>query len=246
MNEVFNIEHNFNQSNTDSKIIRIQRNLIMMEFNIEMINKILLYFEIESENQAIDYLTKNSDGLWGHPFVPKLNEDIHNVIINNENVQQNKDSNSIEIIENVKSKINTIKDKGISNIIYYPMNEESYESNELICEICEESEKYHINNNYYNKEGINKKEDLIEDLKIEENKNRINYEFNNFNKSNHINIKNISNKDNLIMNEENHNSIIKDNIANNNKTNKNICSNKECPICLSDIEYEIELQNCLH
>ena len=56
----------------DSNIIRIQKNLIMMDFDIEMINKILLYFNIESEDQAIDYLTKNSEGLWQHPFIEKI------------------------------------------------------------------------------------------------------------------------------------------------------------------------------
>ena len=76
MDVIINVDNNNNK--LDSKIIRIQRNLIKMEFDIEMVNKILLYFQIESENQAIDYLTKNSEGLWGHPFIQKIKDDDNN------------------------------------------------------------------------------------------------------------------------------------------------------------------------
>ena len=255
MNEVINIEPKFNE-NSDSKIIRIQRNLMMMEFDIEMVNKIILYFQIESENQAIDYLTKNSEGIWGHPFVPKIEEDIYNDTIDNEN--QDKEQKSVEIFQNMKSKIKTIKNKGISNIIYYPMNQETNESNELICEICGESEKFHIKNNINNNLNYeinkNNKEELIEDSKVEEDKKN-SYEItinNTFNNS-RININNNYN-DNIINNNNENNNIENNDIINNNIDNNNINNNnsnnnvnkKECPICLSDIENGIELENCHH
>ena len=49
MNEIININTNINNTNNTSlsNINKIQKNLIMMEFDIEMINKIILYFNIE-------------------------------------------------------------------------------------------------------------------------------------------------------------------------------------------------------
>ena len=134
MSQIINVGNKFNgNNNTDSKIITIQRNLIMMEFDIEMINKILLYFKIESEDQAIDYLTKNSEGLWGHPFIPRLNEEENNDELADIK-SQDKDKNN-SIIGEVKSKIITIKSRGISNIIIYPMNEQINKQITSYCEI---------------------------------------------------------------------------------------------------------------
>ena len=238
MSQIIDVGNKINKNNIDSKIITIQRNLIMMEFDIEMINKILLYFKIESEDQAIDYLTKNSKGLWGHPFIPKQNEEENNEDAN-DNKSQDKNSS---IMGEVKSKIITIKNRGISNIIYYPMNEQINEQTSSYCEICGESEKFHVNNNdISNNENVNQKSDLIEDSKVDDS-----YNMNNMNTDINLNIENNSLK---IVN---HNNNIINNIDNNidNNINNNIVNNdennNECPICLCEIENKVELEKCHH
>ena len=207
-----------------------------MEFDIEMINKILFYFQIESENQAIDYLTKNSEGLWGHPFVQKIIDDNNNNKIGNELEEKTVNTDTAITIENMKSKINTIKTKAISNIIYYSMDEINEESNELVCEICGEFEQFHINN--YNRNStpiINnyKKEELIKDIKDDKD--------NNTNQS----IDSRENRESKMNNRLN-NEIINDNLVIEKKNDKNDNKNKECPICLCDIENEIKLESCQH
>ena len=86
----------------DSNIIRIQKNLIMMDFDIEMVNKILFHFKIESEDQAIDYLTKNSEGLWQHPFIEKMKVN-NNIFIDEENKEKN------GLIKGMTTKIKELK-----------------------------------------------------------------------------------------------------------------------------------------
>ena len=234
MSQIINVGNKFNENNMDSKIIKIQKNLIMMEFDIEMVNKILLYFNIQSEDQAIDYLTKNSEGLWGHPFIPKLNEEENNDEVN-DNKSQDKDKNS-SIIGEVKSKIITIKNRGISNIIYYPMNEQINEQITSYCEICGELQKFHVNNNnnIFNNENAIQNLNLIEDSKVDEsyNKNYINTE-NDLNIENHNYKLKIVHNNNNIINDD-------DNIENNEK------NNNECPICLCEIENKVELEKCHH
>ena len=234
MSQIINVGNKFNENNMDSKIIKIQKNLIMMEFDIEMVNKILLYFNIQSEDQAIDYLTKNSEGLWGHPFIPKLNEEENNDEVN-DNKSQDKDKNS-SIIGEMKSKIITIKNRGISNIIYYPMNEQINEQITSYCEICGELQKFHVNNNnnIFNNENAIQNLNLIEDSKVDEsyNKNYINTE-NDLNIENHNYKLKIVHNNNNIINDD-------DNIENNEK------NNNECPICLCEIENKVELEKCHH
>ena len=136
----------------DSNIIRIQKNLIMMDFDIEMINKILFYFNIESEDQAIDYLTKNSEGIWQHPFIEKIKD--NNIIIDEENKEKN------GLINGMTSKIKELKNKSLSNIVYDSFTTESHlssgDSTEhvSICEICGEPESMHLNSNLENNNNI--------------------------------------------------------------------------------------------
>ena len=47
----------------NKNIQNIQENLIKMGFDITMINKIFIYFEIKTEEQAINYLIK-INGKW--------------------------------------------------------------------------------------------------------------------------------------------------------------------------------------
>ena len=237
MEVIINVDNNNNK--LDSRIIRIQRNLIKMEFDIEMVNKILLYFQIESENQAIDYLTKNSDGLWGHPFIQKIKDDDNN---NNKIVNDSENNNHNITFENMKSKINTIKNQGISNIIYYPMDEINDEANELVCEICGDLEQFHIkSNNYQNSHPINnnKAEELIEDSKYENNNIIIQASDSRENTDTKI-IDSLSNENN------GNNEINNDNLNINKNDSNNHNQNKECPICLCAVENEVELQNCGH
>ena len=206
----------------DSNIIRIQKNLIMMDFDIEMINKIILYFNIESEDQAIDYLTKDSDGLWRHPFVEKTNN--NNEVINNDINTSQLIQKKNSLIKGVTTKFTEFKNRGFSNVIYDSLANEVQVSsgdsadNALICEICGEPESLHFNAN-----NINGNDFFHEDIKEEivENIDN-NQEFGN---------------DNIIEN----NDINIDNINNNNEIDNNMC-----PICLGEITDPVEIETCHH
>ena len=205
----------------DSNIIRIQKNLIMMDFDIEMINKILFYFNIESEDQAIDYLTKNSEGLWQHPFIERIKD--NNIIIDEENKEKN------GLIKGMTSKIKELKNKSLSNIVYDSFTTESHLSSSdstdhvSICEICGEPESLHINSNLENNNNI------------EEYKNEL---VNNFNE--HFENNDDINIDNNIDNNE------KDlNNDNNNKIDNNN-DNNICPICLDELINPVEIETCHH
>ena len=91
----------------DSNIKKLQQNLFLMGFDIICINKVITYFNITSESEAIDYLIKGEDGMWNHPFVPK------------EKVIVDVDNNSIlnptkNVMNNVYTKI---KNSSINNEI---------------------------------------------------------------------------------------------------------------------------------
>ena len=105
----------------DDHIIQLQKNLLMMGFDIEMINKVLIYFNIKTENEAIDYLVKSEDGMWHHPFV-KSKEENSNL---NEEINNN-------IIDNVLNRVKTMGDDLLSS--------------KDICQICGEAKEFHINN----------------------------------------------------------------------------------------------------
>ena len=87
LNDIFldvnNTDKNKN-SFQNEKIIKLQENLLMMGFDIDMINKIITHFNIQTEDEAIDYLIKSPEGKWNHPFVEyneqdsKVNEEITN------------------------------------------------------------------------------------------------------------------------------------------------------------------------
>jgi hypothetical protein len=206
----------------NSEIIRIQKNLIMMDFDIEMINKIILYFNIESEDQAIDYLTKNSEGFWQHPFIEKINDNSDKEIID-------KISEDSGIIKGVTTKIKEIKDKGITNI-YQSLTNESHISGDSVeslpvCEICGEPENLHLH-------VKNDNDILNDDFKNEIDEN-INIHIDNYDHDN-IDV----NFDEL-NNEEVNNNNINNNINNNNENN--ICS-----ICLGEITDPIEIETCHH
>ena len=204
-----------------SNIIRIQKNLIMMDFDIEMINKVILYFNIESEDQAIDYLTKDSNGFWKHPFIEKIND-------NNRNINQDINTNpeiqkKNSLIQGMTTKITEFKNRGFSNVLYDSLTSEpqmnGHDSidNTLICEICGEPESFHLNN-------IEKENDILSEDAKEEIKGNID-------------------------NNTEYNKQVEDIIENNDiniNNNNNQIDNNICPICLGEITEPVEIETCHH
>ena len=212
----------------DSRIMKIQHNLIMMGFDITMINKILSNFKIANEQEAIDYLIKSENGMWNHPFIPC--EEEPEEIDNTNLIEQPK-----AIMGNVFSKLSSIKnsvpfvgknqenidDEGNDVIINEKNNGNIIEKkiiNENICDICGESKEFHIIQKYEppNNNIIEEEED----------------------------IKDINNDSNLINSDINTNSnIIKkdEEEKEDDEEDKTICG-----ICLDDFDHPIEIEKCRH
>ena len=206
---------------SDLSIRNLQQNLIMMGFDIVMINKIIFIFKITTEDEALDYLIKSEDGMWNHPFIPK---EINPEEINNGILEQPK-----QMMNNVLTRINSL---GISNQINQrgSINSQNNENinddyifKEDICEICGESKEFHIikeflgenmniNNNIINNDNNN--------LFDEEEKNSL---------INNNNIENINNNKNV----------------NEDKDEENIDPNS-CLICMGELENPVEMEKCKH
>ena len=150
----------------DSSIKKLQQNLFLMGFDILMINKIISYFNITSESEAIDYLIKDEEGMWNHPFIPKekLRIETDNSLLNPQKIVMN------NVLTRIKS--SSINEAANNNIII---------END-ICDICEESidfhriKKYEIKHSVNSKNSDNKNNDLIkfeEDKEINNNNNNI-------------------------------------------------------------------------
>ena len=148
----------------DSSIKKLQQNLFLMGFDILMINKIISYFNITSESEAIDYLIKDEEGMWNHPFIPKekLRIETDNSLLNPQKIVMN------NVLTRIKS--SSINEAANNNIII---------END-ICDICEESidfhriKKYEIKHSINGKNDDNKNNDLIkfeEDKEINNNNN---------------------------------------------------------------------------
>ena len=203
----------------DSRIMKIQHNLIMMGFDISMINKIISNFQISNEQEAIDYLIKSEDGMWNHPFIPK--EEEPEEIINTNIIEQPKN-----IMNNVFNKLSSIKRSATfgksQDIIDNEENDEIMNvknsgnndkkiDNENICEICGESKEFHYIKNY-------------EPPNI-----------------NLINEDNINNDNNNDIN-TNTNNIIKEE----KEEEKDEEDNTICGICLDEFDHPIEIEKCKH
>ena len=132
----------------DFKIIKLQENLLMMGFDINMINKVIMYFNIKTEDEAIDYLVKSNDGMWNHPFI----ESEEQILNPNEEMLNN------NLLNNVL--------KTLNNDL----------SNHDICEICGEKKELHINKNTNNEKDKSNQEinDKNENNGNNENKENIN------------------------------------------------------------------------
>jgi hypothetical protein len=212
----------------------IQERLIQMGFDITMINKIFFYFDIENENQVIDYLMIIDDK-WNHPFIQKEKDD-NSINDNNNFVPENMINNFIKVGSQklLKNKLVTEKE---------------------ICDICGDSREKHIESEINNNNNIIMNKDIKNNNKINElniNNDNSNEDvplFVNKGNSNEIN------SESEINTNKNENSINNNIINNNNINNNNIINNNEnindeidtnCPICMGDFEEPIILEKCKH
>ena len=206
-----------------TEIQRIQQNLMEMGFDLDMINKIIFYYHLRNENEIINYLIKDQNGKWTHPFIPKIVQEDNN---NNTELL-----NSSNIVNNVVTKIKTIDLKNINN------NE--------ICEICGEPKEFHIQNINENINNINNFENN-NFFNIDNNDNNI---FNNNIFNNNI-YNNINNDINTNINNNINNNI---NTFSNNKEeiikNTDICpicmDNFENPIFIEKCNHKF-CQECFN
>ena len=215
----------------DSRIMKIQHNLIMMGFDITMVNKIISNFEISNEEEAIDYLIKSENGMWNHPFIPS--EEDPEEITNTNIIEQPKN-----IMNNVFNKLSSIKRSATFGGKNDKIDNEEKEEiinvkdignndkkivNENICDICGEAKEFHVIKKY---EPPDSNSNLIEE---EEN----------------INNDNNNNESNLINNEINTNgTIIKK--EEDEKEDEEEEDDTICGICLDEFDHPIEIKKCNH
>ena len=152
-----------NNTPIDSSIKKLQQNLFLMGFDIIMINKIISYFNITTESEAIDYLIKDEDGMWNHPFVPK-----EKIKLEDDNVLLNPTKN---VMNNVFTKIKNSSINEMSN------NNNNVIIENDICDICEQSIDFHKIKKYEIKNSINSINnnsfiDLLNNDKNKKNKNK--------------------------------------------------------------------------
>ena len=143
----------------DSSIKKLQQNLFLMGFDILMINKIISYFNITTENEALDYLIKDEEGMWNHPFVPKEKfiTETENSLLNPQKM----------VMTNVFTRIKSSSvNEQVNNIIKVEND---------ICDICGESIDFHKIKKYEIKNNINVNNDNNKDLlniEIKDNDNK--------------------------------------------------------------------------
>ena len=223
-----------NNLNNKNNLI-IQERLLQMGFDITMINKIFFYFDIQNENQAINYLIL-TNGKWNHPFVLK---DEDNNIPNNNNF-------------NPENMINNLVKVGTQKL---KKNKSEIENE--ICDICGDHRSMHIqgeininnnNNINLNEKNINNSYSFETTSLLIKNKNE-NYNNNleedintNFSITNNNNINNNIINNNIINNNNNINNNINNNLIKENSNEIDIV----CPICMGDFENPITLEKCKH
>lgn len=151
----------------DKEILIIQQKCLKMGFDLNMINKVIFYYNIRRENQIIDYLIKDENGYWHHPFIPNLSKenDFNNNIINSNPLLGNN-----RIMNNVLSRVNSISS----------IKENLIQNSDDLCEICGESKETHLiknfifsSNNKLNTENT-LNNDIILNIKDDEESNIIN------------------------------------------------------------------------
>ena len=137
-------------------LFKLQQNLFLMGFDILMINKIISYFNITTESEAIDYLIKDENGMWNHPFIPKEKfvPQTENSLLNPQKIVMN------NVFTRLKS--NSLNENVNNNIVI---------END-ICDICEESIDFHNIKKYEIKNHINDNNEESKDSINLENKNK--------------------------------------------------------------------------
>ena len=242
---IINIQNNSQVSN-NSRIGRLQENLIMMGFDIIMINKVISNFNIQTESEALDYMVKNKDGLWNHPFIPKeINEDelnFNDKILNPPKIIMNKVLSKIKTPEDNYSKRNNSKNVNNKD------NNKNLRLNMNICEICGELREFHKIKNYVKNNNVDNKN---ENENENENENNNNY----LNKNLFVFDDNLKEEKNILIdddeedkkyigpNNNNQNLIfLNDNEEGN---NENINQN-ECLICMGELDNPVIIEKCKH
>ena len=144
----------------DSKLQQLQKNLIKMGFDLGMINKVICYCNVKTEEEAIDYMIKNENDMWLHPFIPR---------------QKNESggNNDSFLIGNAGGTVGEAlsKLKSSSAIFGKEKSFQHFDSGLDICEICGDPIAFHLNKevpqSYY--DFINMKNyDYVEDMEKNE------------------------------------------------------------------------------
>ena len=219
-------DNNNNNYPFDSRIKKIQQNLIRMGFDIGMVNKIILIYNIQNEDEALDYLIKTDDGMWNHPFIPKeiINGENNNGILEQPKMMVNNMITKIKSME-IPDSINHA-----SNILQ--INENEPEQNKFIvenniCEICGELKEFHKIKEYV--------------IKSNNTNNMFNNKQNNINNNiDLINLNELINEDNK---DNNNNNIL---IDDEDQKEEDDADPNECQICMDKLEDPVEIEKCKH
>ena len=219
----------------DISIRKMQQNLIRMGFDIIMINKIISIYKIRSENEALDYLIKTDDGMWNHPFIPKIinPEDNKGILEQPKAMMSNMITriNSMNLSNSI-GQISQLPQIQTSNIIRSNsiLDNDEIKIDEEICEICGESKLYH----------------KIKEYNSPAKDNNL---YNNIIISKSININNSNDKENnLLLNNDEESNIIKNNQIENkeDENEEEKINDNECQICMGDLENPVEIEKCKH
>ncbi len=221
------INNNIENFPEDSSIRKLQTNLIMMGFDITMVNKVISYFKIRTVDEALDYLIKTDDGFWNHPFIPK--EEIKG--INNNRILEQPKLMVNNIVSKISGSVNII---GSLNGSEQNENKIDYKIENDICEICGELKEFHKIKDY--------------EINLYKNNNIFNIENNNINNLyiiNSHNEDNINENNKIQINIQKNNNILVDDEDEKEDKKEEINPNK-CPICMDDFEEPVEIENCKH
>ena len=237
-----------NNPNNNNSISKMQLNLIMMGFEIDMINKIISIFKIKTEEEAIDYLIKSDNGMWNHPFIPKEEpkEDKKLLLDQSKNVMNNVIT-TINTIKNTTSFNNNQEDLKINDDENNISENDIIKIPEDICEICGESKDFHSIKEYKYDDGNANIGENINNNKLFDDINNDDENINllNENKNKNDNNNNIAlgeNGENIEKKEEEE---IKEKVEEE-EVEENDPNPNECKICMDIIENPVEIENCKH
>ena len=230
-----NLINNNDYFQDEIAIGKIQQNLIMMGFDITMVNKIISFFKIRTVDEALNYLIKTEDGMWNHPFIPKE-------IINGENNN---------ILQQPKIMVNSVIKK-ISGSINANVENNEPEQNDFkldykiendICDICGELKEFHI----------------IKDFNVNNNNNTNkinNFDLYNLNENNNLFNNNENNKIDLNDSKNERLDFLIDEVMEDQKEDEKEDEKEEekeeevdpnkCLICLGDLDDPVEIEKCKH